>query len=275
MRKVVIVGLVALSFVSVIHAAQRGAVGHVGPAPVVHSMAIAPSGGGHSAPARMPGQGYVSIHQAAGTARPAVTRHPTSHPVLPYPGPVLRPSGINSAFNPGFPNVPNGNGYPVPGFGFDYTHFFAVHPEWGRHHFVSGVVVPFAGFGGFYLPIPYYDYSEPEPQEAIAASNNVAPEASQTSDQPTAAIEPPAEPPRESTFTPLKAVPEYVFVKRDGTKVFAVAYSLTSDKLAYITREGLRRTMTLDALDYDATEKSNEERGNTVNLPKPVASSVV
>jgi hypothetical protein len=81
--------------------------------------------------------------------------------------------------------------------------------------------------------------------------------------------------PRENAYAPAKPVNEFVFVKRDGTRIFAVAYSLMKDKLQYVTKEGLRRTLTLDTLDYEATEKDNEERGNTVNLPRPLASSVV
>jgi hypothetical protein len=81
--------------------------------------------------------------------------------------------------------------------------------------------------------------------------------------------------PRDSSSAPVKPVNEYVFVKRDGTRIFAVAYSMTKGSLQYITREGLRRSLALDSLDYDATEKSNEERGNTVNLPKAIMSSDV
>ena len=267
--------------VSLTYAAQRGAVGHAGgPAPAMHAAPVAPYAGSHFATAHGMGQVRVGIRQAAPGVRTVTTHRPTGtgYPVLPHPVASPRPAGGTFASNSYFPNAPFvGGEYPVPGFGFDYTHFFAVHPEWGRHHFVSGVVVPFAGFGGFYLPMPYYDYTEPEPQETTAASNNVAPEPSQTSDQPAGAAEEPAPAlqPRQPALTPLKAVSEYVFVKRDGTKVFAVAYSLTDDKLAYITKEGLRRTMSLDVLDFDATEKSNEERGNTVNLPKPLASSDV
>lgn len=199
------------------------------------------------------------------------------HPVLPHPVAPSCPAGPTSVSYSNLPGAAlSGNDYPVPGFGFDYTHFFAVHPEWGKHHFVSGVVVPFAGFGGFYVPIGYYDYTQPEPAETATASN-AATEPSQASDQAAAAVsEPtPSPEPRESTFAPLKAVSEYIFVKRDGTLVFAVAYSLTNGNLAYISREGLRRTIPLDSLDFEATEKSNEEHGNPVTLPRPLAPSAI
>jgi len=154
----------------------------------------------------------------------------------------------------------------VPGFGFDYEHFFAVHPNWGKFHPVDGVVVPAWG-GGFYYPVPYYTESTPvEGQEE--------PETAQVAEQQTASVRPSAPAVEESApatsrsfYAPAQPVEEYVFVKRDGTRVFAVAYSLLKDKLQYVTKEGLRRSLPLDALDYDATMKSNEERGNTINLP--------
>ena len=39
------------------------------------------------------------------------------------------------------------------------------------------------------------------------------------------------------------------------------------DKLQYVTKDGMRRTATLDSLDLDATQKINEQLGNTINLP--------
>jgi hypothetical protein len=59
----------------------------------------------------------------------------------------------------------------------------------------------------------------------------------------------------------------YVFVKRDGTVFFAVAYSWEKGSLRYITSEGLRRVVTQDALDLDATRQFNEQRGLNFRLP--------
>jgi hypothetical protein len=157
------------------------------------------------------------------------------------------------------------NCYPVPGFGFDYEHFFAVHPNWGKFQRFTGVVVPAWG-GGFYYPVPYYE----TPQESQEENTSAQAEPQQSNVRAST-------PPQEESapvsvrsvapYVPTQPVEEYVFVKRDGTRIFAVAYSLAKDKLQYITKEGLRRTLPLDALDYDATMKSNEERGNTVTLP--------
>jgi hypothetical protein len=60
---------------------------------------------------------------------------------------------------------------------------------------------------------------------------------------------------------------EFVFVRRDGTVFFAVAYSWEKGTLRYITSQGLRRTVTQDALDLDATRQFNEQRGLNFRLP--------
>jgi len=60
---------------------------------------------------------------------------------------------------------------------------------------------------------------------------------------------------------------QYVFVKRDGTVFFAVAYSWDNQTLRYVTQEGLRRSVTREALDLVATQQFNEQRGVNFHLP--------
>ena len=70
---------------------------------------------------------------------------------------------------------------------------------------------------------------------------------------------------------PARAEPadndEFVFVRRDGTVFFAVAYSWEKGTLRYINSQGLRHTVTQDALDLDATKQFNEQRGLNFRLP--------
>jgi hypothetical protein len=58
-----------------------------------------------------------------------------------------------------------------------------------------------------------------------------------------------------------------VFVRRDGTVFFAVAFSFSAGNLQYVTKEGLRRSVPANTLDLDATQQFNEQRGVTVRLP--------
>ncbi|HKE09312.1 MAG TPA: hypothetical protein VKB48_15895 [Candidatus Acidoferrum sp.] len=153
------------------------------------------------------------------------------------------------------------NGFPVPGLGFDFPHFFATHPNFQGNCFGlgSGFIVPFLD-GGFYLPSVV-----PGEQPASQAE----PEGEAEADR-----QPPAgEPATRETFTPrdktlpVPAQQEYVFVKRDGTLIFAVAYSWINDRLQYVTQEGIRRTIPRDTLDLAATQQFNDQRGVPIQLP--------
>ena len=66
---------------------------------------------------------------------------------------------------------------------------------------------------------------------------------------------------------PLPDAAEYVFVRRDGGLVFAVAYSWDNGTLRYITRDGLRLSVKQGALDMEATQQFNEQRGVEFRLP--------
>lgn len=300
MRKLLFVASLSFGLASfpLISSAQHAAMAPAMAAPVVHAapMHIAPAGGAHVGYVR-PGTHPVSQTRpgvrSASSSRPVAKPTMTSttpppktawHPVLPQPttptlptypplvpnAPVLLPGNIfsgQSCFSPF-------SCFPVPGNGFDYTHFFAVHPGWGSNILTAGVVVPFGGGGGFYLPIPYYSAPVPQEEEQAAPENaNPSGQTDNTRNQQVVAEQPaPAAAP--GYYPPSEPVYEYVFVKRDGTKIFAVAYSMTKDKLQYVTKEGLRRTLPLDALDFEATQKSNEERGNTINLPTPPPSAM-
>jgi len=153
------------------------------------------------------------------------------------------------------------NGFPVPGLGFDYPHFFATHPNFQGNCFGlgSGFVVPFLD-GGFYLPsvVPGEQASPQAAEEGAAESDR-----QRDAEEPTA----------RETFASLdRALPvpaqlEYVFVKRDGTLIFAVAYSWINDRLQYVTQEGIRRTIPRNTLDLDATQQFNDQRGVPIQPP--------
>ena len=152
----------------------------------------------------------------------------------------------------------------VPGLGFDYVHFAAVHPNASRHHFDRGFATPFLG-GGIYVPVPYYSPEQvaaaPAAEEAPAAEPSESAEGSANLDtRVTASVAP-----RYSQR--LEPSAEYVFVRRDGTVFFAVAFSYNAGNLQYVTKEGLRRSVPLNTLDADATQQFNEQRGVTVRLP--------
>ena len=163
----------------------------------------------------------------------------------------------------------------VPGLGFDYPHLAAISGNRRNHGGRFGGGVPF-GFSGFLLGPSVIQEDAPvvESQSADGQSSAVddqeiaddappvqrAPRRSRSARriEPEADSAPPA-PPREEE--------QYVFVRRDGSLVFAVAYAWDSGTLRYITPEGLRRSMGRDALDLDATQQFNEQRGVNFRAP--------
>ena len=165
----------------------------------------------------------------------------------------------------------------VPGLGFDYAHVAAVHPRGnfghdrghGRGRFNNqfvGAYFPFYG-GGYYLPL-YPDDDMDYDQPAAADAQQV------DTGEPEPVQEEDAQPssdrvPRSSSAAPARAQDsdEYVFVRRDGTLFFATAFAWENGSLRYITKEGLRRTVSLDQLDLHATQQFNEQRGLNFRLP--------
>jgi hypothetical protein len=160
----------------------------------------------------------------------------------------------------------------VPGLGFDFPHLAAING--GRRHEDEGFF-PF-GFNGFLLSSPGVIMEEPAPVEqqpvaetAAGSANDIEREHALERRERRLRIEeeralavanaaPPA---------PQHDVPEYVFVKRDGGLVFAVAYSWDNGTLRYITRNGLRGSVMRGALDLDATQQFNEQRGLDFRSP--------
>lgn len=235
------------------------------PVPMAGPVAAAPMA--HAVPATAP--------HAAATARPYASPTVT---VRPAPRSTSRPSTGSRptkypprAVNPNFVASSDfADEAAVPGLGFDYAHFFAVHPNWQRDHPSTGAVFPFVG-GGLYIPVPYYeaaaagneaaDYNdsvagEPANQDANENTNprEVEPASTRVRSRPSSA---PA--PANSS--------EYVFIRRDGTVFFAVAYSWVDGKLQYITQDGLRKIALLDSLDLKASQQFNEQSGQTLTAP--------
>src|SRR5260370_21149578 len=74
-------------------------------------------------------------------------------------------------------------------------------------------------------------------------------------------------PATETASSALPSNDEFVFVRRDGTVFFAVAYSWENGTLRYVTSQGLRRTVKQDALGMSATQQFNEQRGLNFQSP--------
>ena len=213
---------------------------------------------------------------AARVSVPAGT-HPVNHVAVATrsvpAGGHIRTSSPNRIvkLNPQFGNS-NFVSNDVPGLGFDYPHLAAVGPKHGqngRGRAGFRQTVPF-GFGGYLITSPEIVVENPqaveEAQETAAEQGDGdlqaqfedaqrrAFRAGQQSMAQKAEPEPPAPEPAADPAS-------YVFVMRDGTMVFAVAYTWENGTLKYVTPEGQRKSVAADSLDMNATTKFNESQG--------------
>jgi len=159
----------------------------------------------------------------------------------------------------------------APGLGFDAVHQAAVCGSGIVGSRGRGLIPAFFPFfdGGFFLPgsqaaveeVPVAETSQAEEADIEARETS---RRHRISDAVTAPAQMPA---AEAASAGLSDNDEFVFVRRDGTIFFAVAYSWENGTLRYVTSQGLRHTVTQDALDLDATRQFNEQRGLNFRLP--------
>jgi hypothetical protein len=176
----------------------------------------------------------------------------------------------NSGFNgTGFNNGPTFQN--VPGLGFDYPHLAAISGNRGGHgRRFDGA--PF-GFGGFLLDSPGIievpsdsgvagDESASGPADPSSGDDTEVAAAPRHSRAPREAVQPEVAP------APPQDVEQYVLVRQDGGLVFAVAYTWQQNgSLRYITPDGIRHSIGRDALDLNATQQFNEQRGLNFQAP--------
>jgi hypothetical protein len=113
------------------------------------------------------------------------------------------------------------------------------------------------GGGGYVLPQDSEQSEQPAPQQQQPQVIVVQQPPAQ---QAVAVSEPPA-------AVPLPDAGQFTLVLRNGTQIEAVAFTHTSDRIVYITREGARRMIALNDLDAEATLRLNQERGTPLQLP--------
>jgi len=235
--------------------------------------------------------GAASSAQPAAASRPAPVISRAASPSVHAGGRPL--SRAQSAPRLGAPIVRTRNGVPVhrnnnnanfgfnngtdfqnvPGLGFDYPHLAAVSGNRRSHNgrFAGGF--PF-GFSGFLLSpsiigddIPVAESQAPDAQSSAVDDQEIADDAPVQRAPRRSRSARRIEPEADSAPAPPREEEQYVFVRRDGSLVFAVAYAWESGTLRYITPDGLRRSIGRDALDLDATQQFNEQRGVNFRAP--------
>jgi hypothetical protein len=157
----------------------------------------------------------------------------------------------------------------VPGLGFDFPHMAAINS--GRRMREDVGFSPF-GFSGFLLSSPSVIVEEvpvenQQPEEGAAGNANDVERGLEGREGRVRGAEGQSLAATNAAPAPQHDAPEYVFVRRDGGLVFAVAYSWENGTLRYVTRDGFRRSVTRDALDMEATQQFNEQRGVSFRSP--------
>jgi hypothetical protein len=157
----------------------------------------------------------------------------------------------------------------APGLGFDAVHQAAtcgtgVAGSRRRGFVQTPLFFPFFD-GGFFLP------GSAVPAEEASTADNSQPDATDAEMREARrryrATEPAPAQTVESASSAAPESEEFVFVRRDGTVFFAVAYSWDNGTLRYITSQGVRQTVTQDALDLGATQQFNVQRGLNFRSP--------
>src|SRR6266850_1656029 len=227
-----------------------------------HAVAAAPRAVAHAAPPMVSrAMPTARIVVRTGTPRPRIASSSAGR-VTRRAGGTHHSAGAG-AFTSDF--------VPVPGRGFDMAHLAATRGQEavgaGRHRRQEPILFPFID-GGFFLP------SSPVVVEEAAAPEAPGEENAETevAERPRharvmQAAPAPAPPQVEEASAAPRQTEEFVFVRRDGTVFFAVAYAWENGVLRYVTSEGLRRTIARETLDLNATQQFNEQRGLNFRLP--------
>lgn len=142
--------------------------------------------------------------------------------------------------------------------------FRTVRDRFGRLHRVR--VVAFVGAGypgyypGFYSDYYPYDYGSDEgsydttQQAAPAPSEQYAPAGGESA--------------AAATDATLPDSASLILVRKDGQIVTPSAFTISGDRLVYITAQGARLSFPVAELDRETTRQMNEANGSVVGIPE-------
>lgn len=218
------------------------------------------SGGGHSVAAAPSAHvGAPAVSGARSGSRIVVPR--AQVPIGTRPGTKITGTRRQNVTTARSRRPPNCN--TAPGLGFDEAHHIAVcgaeSNGFRSAGFTNGYYFPFYE-GGFYMP----GASGNTDENTVADAN---PQNAPEEDSGDYGRRYRPQPEVQANYAGPDDNSGYIFVRRDGTVFFAVAYSWEDGALRYVTSEGLRRTIAEDALDLNATKQFNEQRGFNFRLP--------
>jgi hypothetical protein len=272
MGKLSAVAIIVLAIPALAAAQHRG--GMAGPAMAAPFHGGAVVSRAASAPVRSPMRVQSGTQSAARSGAPALRTRGNGVRVIHRNNSGFGSNGTDFQNVPGlgFDFGSNGTDFQnVPGLGFDYPHLAAVSGNHRRHGSGFGGEFPFGSGGFLFGPSVIVEEVPAAESQPTVVEDQVADDAPEVQRPPRRERAPRvvSEPQPESTVAsaPQPDPEQFVFVRRDGGLVFAVAYSWDNGTLRYVTPEGLRRSMGRDALDLNATQQFNEQRGLNFRVP--------
>jgi hypothetical protein len=171
---------------------------------------------------------------------------------------TARPQIVPRVTRPLNSNFASLNG--VRGLGFGYTRPAAIRMTRDRFGRLHRVRVFFgAGYPGYYP----YDYGYDEVPYDDTTQQSVL-------QQPTYVEQPAPAPSEDAVSAPEAPVPDvgqFVLVRKDGQVVLAAAFTISGDRLTYITPDGARHSFLVAELNKENTRQMNDSNGTTVTLP--------
>jgi hypothetical protein len=241
----VVAGIVLLAGTAVPAWAQRGG-GHAGGGGHVGGGGFAHAGVAHAAPMRAGAPRMAAPR--AGFARPGVARANVARPNAPRVT-VIRTAGTARANL----RVVGTNGVRA---GF-------IRDRFGRLHRFVGPIWP-----GYYDWWPYdYDYFDNGYDNGYGYG------------EPNYETEPQGPPPPAESYAPAPSEPavvhdntlpdtsQLILVRKDGQILRPEAFTISGDRLVYITKEGARMSFPASDLDKDTTRQMNAANGNNISIP--------
>ena len=174
------------------------------------------------------------------------------------------PPLVKTPLNPNFRPI-----HGVPGLGFDFEHLAAIERPFRNRFGHQQRDLFFTPLFFDALPL-YYPYDSEMPDYYREAQQ---PQFLPTPPQPQPNVTPAAEPaPRESAVPeapppPPEELGQLILVRGDGQVLLAVAFTVRSGQLTYITNEGIRHSFPVSELDKEATRQMNDANGTSVSIP--------
>jgi hypothetical protein len=146
------------------------------------------------------------------------------------------------------------------------TSFRTTRDRFGRLHRVR--VVSFVGLGypGYFGDYPYYDNGYDQSGDQGSYDNTQqASQPDYDSGAPAGGQYVAAAGPAPDATVPDAA--QLILMRKDGQIVTPAAFTISGDRLVYVTREGARLSFPLADLDKDTTRKMNAANGTNVVIP--------